>query len=130
MNDSDLDAIRARDAEYDDIFEQQAAMSPHIAHRLVAWPVADRRTLLAYVDELRSELAAAERGHDAAHAACVKYDAELAARLAEATALIRKFACGDKWCQHGGADYCDCELKPWLEPTVRATDSAPAQENV
>ena len=56
----DLDAIRARDRDYDDVFEAQANMSKDIAHRLVAWPVADRRALLAYVDELRSRLAEAE----------------------------------------------------------------------
>jgi len=49
----DLDAIRARDRDYDDVFEAQANMSKDIAHRLVAWPVADRRALLAYVDALR-----------------------------------------------------------------------------
>lgn len=49
----DLDAIRKRDRDYDDVFEAQANMSKDIAHRLVAWPVADRRALLAYVDELR-----------------------------------------------------------------------------
>jgi hypothetical protein len=50
----DLDSIRARDRDYDDVFEAQANMSKDIAHRLVAWPVADRRDLLAYVDELRA----------------------------------------------------------------------------
>jgi hypothetical protein len=50
----DLDAIRARDRDYDDVFEAQANMSKDIAHRLVAWPVADRRDLLAYVDALRA----------------------------------------------------------------------------
>lgn len=49
----DLDAIRARDRDYDDVFEAQASMSKDIAHRLVAWPVADRRALLAAYDELR-----------------------------------------------------------------------------
>lgn len=48
----DLDAIRARDRDYDDVFEAQANMSKDIAHRLAAWPVADRRALLAYVDAL------------------------------------------------------------------------------
>jgi hypothetical protein len=51
----DLDSIRARDRDYDDVFEAQANMSKDIAHRLVAWPVADRRDLLAYVDELRKD---------------------------------------------------------------------------
>lgn len=51
----DLIAIRARDADYNDVFEAQASMSKDIAHRLVAWPVADRRALLAYVDELLAE---------------------------------------------------------------------------
>jgi hypothetical protein len=50
----DLDAIRARDRDYDDVFEAQANMSKDIAHRLVAWPVADRRALLAYADALRA----------------------------------------------------------------------------
>jgi hypothetical protein len=50
----DLDAIRARDRDYDDVFEAQANMSKDIAHRLAAWPVADRRALLAYVDALRA----------------------------------------------------------------------------
>lgn len=50
----DLDAIRARDRDYSDIFEEQSHMSPDIAHRLVSWPVADRRALLAYVDALRA----------------------------------------------------------------------------
>lgn len=49
----DLDAIRARDRDYDDVFEAQANMSKDIAHRLVAWPVHDRRALLAEVDRLR-----------------------------------------------------------------------------
>lgn len=49
----DLEAIRTRDRDYNDVFEAQASMSKDIAHRLVAWPVADRRALLAYVDELR-----------------------------------------------------------------------------
>ena len=49
----DLAPILARDADYNDIFEQQTQMSPSIAHRLVAWPVADRRALLAEVDRLR-----------------------------------------------------------------------------
>lgn len=53
MTDINLAAIRARDADYNDVFEAQASMSKDIAHRLVAWPVADRRALLAYVDELR-----------------------------------------------------------------------------
>ena len=48
----DLEAIRARDADYNDVFEAQASMSKDIAHRLVAWPVADRRALLGYVDTL------------------------------------------------------------------------------
>jgi len=48
----DLEAIRARDADYNDIFEEQSHMSPDIAHRLVAWPVADRRALLAAYDAL------------------------------------------------------------------------------
>ena len=46
----DLDAIRARDRDYDDVFEAQA-------HRLVAWPVHDRRALLAEVDRLREVFA-------------------------------------------------------------------------
>lgn len=50
----DLDAIRARDRDYDDVFEAQANMSKDIAHRLVAWPVHDRRALLAEVDRLRA----------------------------------------------------------------------------
>ena len=50
---TDLDAIRARDADYNDVFEAQASMSKDIAHRLVAWPVADRRALLKAYDELR-----------------------------------------------------------------------------
>jgi len=49
----DLEAIRARDADYNDIFEEQSHMSPDIAHRLVAWPVADRRALLQAYDALR-----------------------------------------------------------------------------
>lgn len=49
----DLAAIRARDADYNDVFEAQASMSKDIAHRLVAWPVADRRALLKAYDELR-----------------------------------------------------------------------------
>ena len=53
MTDINLAAIRARDADYNDVFEAQASMSKDIAHRLVAWPVADRRALLAHVDELR-----------------------------------------------------------------------------
>jgi len=53
MDKQQLEAIRARDADYNDVFEAQASMSKDIAHRLVAWPVADRRALLAYVDELR-----------------------------------------------------------------------------
>lgn len=61
MDKQQLEAIRARDADYNDVFEAQASMSKDIAHRLVAWPVADRRALLAYVDELRSRLAEAER---------------------------------------------------------------------
>lgn len=60
MDKQQLEAIRARDADYNDVFEAQASMSKDIAHRLVAWPVADRRALLAYVDELRSRLAEAE----------------------------------------------------------------------
>ena len=52
MTDINLAAIRARDADYNDVFEAQASMSKDIAHRLVAWPVADRRALLAYVDDL------------------------------------------------------------------------------
>lgn len=53
----DLDAIRARDRDYDDVFEAQANMSKDIAHRLVAWPVHDRRALLAEVDRLREVFA-------------------------------------------------------------------------
>lgn len=53
MDKQQLEAIRARDADYNDVFEAQASMSKDIAHRLVAWPVADRRALLAHVDELR-----------------------------------------------------------------------------
>ena len=53
----DLDAIRKRDRDYDDIFEQQVSMDPRIAHRLVAWPVADRRALLTYVDALAKDAA-------------------------------------------------------------------------
>lgn len=61
----DLDAIRARDRDYDDVFEAQANMQPmnrlfwskDIAHRLVAWPVHDRRALLAEVDRLREVFA-------------------------------------------------------------------------
>lgn len=56
MTTDELEAIRARDADYNDIFEQQAHMSLHIAHRLVAWPVADRRALLREVDRLLAEL--------------------------------------------------------------------------
>ena len=52
MDKQQLEAIRARDADYNDVFEAQASMSKDIAHRLVAWPVADRRALLAYVDDL------------------------------------------------------------------------------
>ena len=54
----DLIAIRARDADYNDVFEAQASMSKDIAHRLVAWPVADRRALLAAYDALAAENAA------------------------------------------------------------------------
>jgi hypothetical protein len=54
MTPSELEAIRARDCDYDDVFEAQANMSKDIAHRLAAWPVADRRALLAYVDALRA----------------------------------------------------------------------------
>lgn len=61
----DLAPIRARDADYNDVFEAQASMSKDIAHRLVAWPVADRRALLAYVDELRSRLADQKGAADA-----------------------------------------------------------------
>ena len=75
----DLDAIRARDRDYDDVFEAQANMSKDIAHRLVAWPVADRRALLAYVDEqekyvqeLRVERAAFRQELDALRAAAGK----------------------------------------------------------
>lgn len=52
MDKQQLEAIRARDADYNDVFEAQASMSKDIAHRLVAWPVADRRALLGYVDAL------------------------------------------------------------------------------
>lgn len=48
MSRFDLPAIRARDADYDDVFEAQEHMPKDIAHRLAAWPVADRRALLAY----------------------------------------------------------------------------------
>ena len=61
----DLTEIRARDRDYDDVFEAQANMSKDIALRLVAWPAHDRRALLAYVDELRSRLAEAEAEHAA-----------------------------------------------------------------
>lgn len=50
MTNDELEAIRARDADYNDIFEQHA-------HRLVAWPVHDRRALLAEVDRLREVFA-------------------------------------------------------------------------
>lgn len=53
----DLDAIRARDRDYDDVFAAQADMSKDIAHHLVAWPVHDRRALLAEVDRLREVFA-------------------------------------------------------------------------
>ena len=53
MTDINLAAIRARDTDYNDVFEAQASMSKDIAHRLVAWPVHDRRALLAEVDRLR-----------------------------------------------------------------------------
>lgn len=53
MDKQQLEAIRARDADYNDVFEAQASMSKDIAHRLVAWPVHDRRALLAEVDRLR-----------------------------------------------------------------------------
>lgn len=75
----DLDAIRARDRDYDDVFDAQANMSKDIAHRLAAWPVADRRALLAYVDEqekyvqeLRVERAAFRQELDALRAAAGK----------------------------------------------------------
>lgn len=48
----ELVAIRERDQDYNDIFEQQATMPRDIAHRLVAWPVHDRRALLALVRDL------------------------------------------------------------------------------
>lgn len=57
MDKQQLEAIRARDADYNDVFEAQASMSKDIAHRLVAWPVHDRRALLAEVDRLREVFA-------------------------------------------------------------------------
>lgn len=75
----DLDAIRARDRDYDDVFDAQANMSKDIAHRLAAWPVADRRALLVAYDEARrtadywkAELNAANKVIDALRAAAGK----------------------------------------------------------
>ena len=61
MDKQQLEAIRARDADYNDVFEAQASMSKDIAHRLVAWPVADRRALLSAYDALAAENTALQR---------------------------------------------------------------------
>lgn len=63
MDKQQLEAIRARDADYNDVFEAQASMSKDIAHRLVAWPVADRHALLAAYDALAARLAEVERAN-------------------------------------------------------------------
>lgn len=117
----DLDAIRARDRDYDDVFEAQANMSKDIAHRLVAWPVADRRALLAYVDELRSRLAEAER--DADQLLKERDHAEgMADKLADALATMLCVDIGE----HSSGN---C---PWTEALEafeeRATDSASNRE--
>lgn len=87
----DLDAIAKRDKDYDDIFEEQERMRPGICARLVAWPVADRRALLAYVRELLAVkdalLVAADVAHDDAVAAQAERDALISA--------ARKVTCAD-----------------------------------
>ena len=91
----DLIAIRTRDADYNDVFEAQESMSKGIAHRLVAWPVADRRDLLGYVDVLAAE------------------NAELKAQLAESKLMLQEAqAYGkaqQKWA-HEWRDKCDALL--------------------
>ena len=86
MNKQQLEAIRARDRDYDDIFAEQARMSPEICHRLVAWPVADRRALLGYVDELREELNSVNARAFGGEVASRRLSEELAALRADADA--------------------------------------------
>ena len=67
---------------------------------------------VAELVEAKSDLAAAERGHDAAHAACVKYDAE----LAEARGHIHKLIdLAEFWISHGaGRSMSEQEYKTWM----------------
>ena len=103
MTPEQFDAICARDDAFPDVE--------------AGWDTAalqDRRALIAYVKELREELAAAERGHDAAHEACVKYDAELSA-LKAAAGKVTCYECSGAgtWI---GPDCPDCaELRELLK---------------
>jgi ribosomal protein S27E len=115
----DLDAIRARDRDYDDVFEAQANMSKDIAHRLVAWPVADRRALLAYVDALQERLSSKQRHADDAEAEVWKIRAERDA-LRAAAGKVECRACygvGEVYDMAGDRIACpDCaDLRRLLE---------------
>lgn len=81
----DVGAIRARDRDYNDIFEEQKHMPANIAHRLVAWPVSDRRDLLALVDALRAE-------RDEARTEAGAWEATAQHHYKEARALEKRLA--------------------------------------